>query len=297
MPVIPPALEAFTAPRRVLDHGFVQLLDVMGDDAAIEEAARVSYDAGAASRKVSDTRGLIRYLMRHRHTSPFEMCEVKLRIKLPIFVERQWVRHRMASLNEVSARYSVLPEEFYVPEPDQVCHQSKTNKQGRAAPIDDSSRFRDALAGHSRSAFEDYRTAIDGYDIARETARIGLPLGTYTEKVWKIDLHNLLHFLSLRLHPHAQFEIRVYAETIAEIVQRWVPLTWEAFEDYRLGAVTLSRDEVETVRAALSLAAGRYPDLVQGMIATLKSRGSSQREIGEFITALGLPHPDQRPRT
>lgn len=292
MPVIPTALEAFTAPRRVLDHGFVQLLDVMGDDRAIEEAARVSYDAGGSSRRTSDTRGLIRYLMRHRHTSPFEMCELKLRVKLPIFVERQWVRHRTASLNEVSARYSVLPEEFYVPEPEQVCHQSKTNKQGRAEPIDDPARFRDVLAGQSRAAFEDYRTAIDGYDIARETARIGLPLGTYTEKVWKIDAHNLLHFLSLRLHPHAQFEIRAYAEAIAEIVKVWLPLTWEAFEDYRLGAVTFSRAEVEALRTLVTIASVRDEKVPAGLVEVMRMRRASEREINEFFGALGRERPE-----
>src|SRR5688572_1296228 len=186
---LPAALLPFAEPRRVLDHGFIQLLDVMGDDLAVEEAARVSYAGG--TRQVNETRGLIRYLMRHYHSTPFEMCEIKFRVKLPIVVERQWIRHRMANTNETSARYSELPEEFYIPEPEQVCFQDTKNKQGRAGPLppDDANAFRANLIRDGRVVFEGYRASLaDG--IARETARFGLPLGTYTKKIWKMNLKN-----------------------------------------------------------------------------------------------------------
>lgn len=298
-PVLP-RLAPFFEPRQVLDYGFVQLLDVMGDDEAIEEAARVSYVMG--TRSVRDRRALIRYLMRARHTSPFEMVEIKLRVKLPIFVERQWVRHRMASLNEVSARYSELPEEFYVPEPEQVCVQSATNKQGRAEPVDSerAERFRDGLDNHSSTAFLRYQDALaDG--VARETARIGLPLGTYTEKVWKIDGHNLLHFLALRLDTHAQWEIRQYAEALAEIVKVWLPLTWEAFVDYRLEAASFSRMELFVVRSLFQAWLLNERDLgysQDGVIARERERcaaaGMSKRETDEFLARLRGPGVGER---
>jgi thymidylate synthase (FAD) len=278
-------LARFVEPQRVLDHGFVQLIDVMGDDAAIEEAARVSYQQG--TRTTSDRRALIRYMMRHQHTSPFEAAEIKLRVKLPIFVERQWARTRTASWNEVSARYSELPEEFYVPEAVQVCHQSRISKQGRAEPLDkeDADRFRDGLTNASSDAFLRYQAALEE-DVARETARIGLPLGTYTEKVWKIDGHNLLHFLALRLSLHAQWEIRQYAQAIAEIVKMWLPLTWEAFVDYRLEAVTLSRMEVEVVSRIVSAWASESPlsPVVRKTVRLMcSSVGTSDREANEFV--------------
>jgi thymidylate synthase (FAD) len=286
-------LARFTEPQKVLDHGFVQLLDVMGDDEAIEEAARVSYQAG--TRKVSDRRGLIRYLGRHRHTTPVEMVEMKIRVKLPIFVERQWIRHRTASTNEMSARYSELPEEFYVPVAEQVCHQDRTNKQGRAEPLDEvaAESFRQILISDSGETFDSYRTSLAS-GVARETARIGLPLGTYTEKVWKIDAHNLLHFLSLRLDPHAQWEIRQYAEAIAAIVREWLPLTWEAFVDYRLEGCSLSRMEVEVLRSVVRSWMSDEEDLNpskdrDGSLAVIIMRehasqlGMSKREVDAFV--------------
>jgi thymidylate synthase (FAD) len=271
-------LAKYAEPIPVLDYGFVQLLDVMGDDEGIEEAARVSYQAG--TRKVSDTRGLLRYLLRHRHTTPFEMAAIKLRVKLPIFVERQFIRHRMASTNEMSARYSELPEEFYVPEPDQVCHQDKKNKQGRAEAFsfDAAQGFRRLCSVKGAEAFGDYRLVLH-HGLARETARINLPLSTYTMKVWSTDAHNLLHFLALRLDAHAQYEIRVYAEAIARIVADWLPITWEAFEDYRLGSASFSRVERQALGGLLRLAADPVDINAAGIAA-----GLTGRELVEFVT-------------
>ncbi len=247
-----PALEArLLVPVPCLDHGFVRLVDYMGDDAAIVEAARVSY--GAGTRPIRRDRDLVRYLLRNGHTSPFEMCELKLHVKLPIFVARQWVRHRTASLNELSGRYSVLDREFYLPPAGDLAVQSADNRQGRGRSLDPEAATavlellrHDALACHAT-----YDHLLERHDLARELARIGLPLSTYTQWTWKIDLHNLLHFLRLRLHPHAQHEFRAYAAVIADIVKNWVPLAWEAFEDYALHAVTLSRGGLEAVRRAL----------------------------------------------
>ena len=231
-----------------LDHGFVRVVDYMGDDNAVVQAARVSY--GKGTKTYSEDRGLIRYLMRKWHTTPFEMCEIKLHVKMPIFVARQWVRHRTASINEYSARYSILDKEFYFPSPEQVEAQSTTNKQGRdgelppelvRAWLEESVRLAD-------DAYANYEQAADD-KIARELARMGLPLNTYTQWYWKVDLHNLLHFLRLRADPHAQQEIREYADIILHaIVRQWVPLTYEAFCDYRLNAETFSSQEMELIR-------------------------------------------------
>lgn len=228
----------------VLDHGFVRVVDKMGSDAAVVQAARVSYGAGTTTP--SSDRGLIRYLMSHRHTSPFEMCEIKLHVKLPIFVARQWIRHRTANVNEVSGRYSVLPSEFYVPELDQVCYQHQTNKQGRAEPIEANraEEIQKYLRSASSVGFMMYDHMIKDHDLARETARIVLPLSTYTEWYWKIDIHNLLHFLNLRLDGHAQWEIRQYADVIKNILREWMPITVEAFENYVENAVTLTQDQL-----------------------------------------------------
>lgn len=228
---------------QVLDKGFVRVVDRMGDDAAIVQAARVSY--GAGTKHVSTDRALIRYLMRHRHTSPFEMCEIKLHVRAPIFVARQWLRHRTASVNEISGRYSVLDADCF--EPEQLEAQSSGNRQGRdRVPCEGAGLVRQA----QQWAVEAYR-ALLAAGCARELARIVLPLSVYTEWYWKIDLHNLLHFLELRLAPEAQAEIRAYAEAIATYVREWVPVTWEAFEDYRLYGARLSRQETELVRCAL----------------------------------------------
>jgi thymidylate synthase (FAD) len=250
--VVVPALEArLLVPVPCLDHGFVRLVDYMGDDNAIVQAARVSY--GAGTRTIRKDRDLVRFLMRNRHTSPFETCEIKLHVKLPIFVARQWVRHRTASLNEVSGRYSVVDREFYLPATADLAVQSTDNRQGRGPTLDAEAAgaVLDLLRRDAEACHATYDHLLARHDLARELARIGLPLSTYTQWTWKIDLHNLLHFLALRLHPHAQREFRVYAAAIADITKDWVPLAWEAFEDYTLHAVHLSRGALEAVRRAL----------------------------------------------
>jgi thymidylate synthase (FAD) len=298
-----PALEEILyEPIPVLDHGFVRVVDYMGDDAAIVQAARVSY--GRGTRKVSSDRGLINYLMRHRHTSPFEMCEIKLHVKLPIFVARQWIRHRTANVNEYSARYSILDREFYLPDSeklalkktvaeqpalfdqlsaaDATAAQSTVNKQGREGALDAAAavevvrRMRE-LSNRAFTAYDQLLGEGDRPGVARELARIVLPLSTYTQWYWKIDLHNLLHFLALRADPHAQYEIRAYAEVIFGIVRRWVPLTAEAFENYRLRAVTLSARAREVVRR-----------MIAGETVTQETSGLSAGEWRELVAALGL---------
>jgi thymidylate synthase (FAD) len=246
----------------VLDHGFVRVIDYMGDDAAIVQAARVSY--GRGTRQVSSDRGLINYLMRMRHTSPFEMCELKLHVKLPIFVARQWIRHRTASVNEYSARYSVLDEEFYLPAPEHLATQSTTNRQGRAEVLDGpaATAALEALKTNAAEAYARYVQLLNEGDggpppdpgragLARELARAVLPLNIYTQWYWKVNLHNLLHFLALRADPHAQYEIRAYAEVLLDVVRRWVPLTHAAFVDYRLDGAELSAKTLAVVRRML----------------------------------------------
>jgi thymidylate synthase (FAD) len=232
----------------VLDHGHVVLMDYMGSDSDIVAAARTCYQKGTSA--VSDDRALIRYLMNHKHTSPYESAVIKLHIKLPIFVERQWARHRTAGWNEVSARYSELPEEFYVPAKDDVQPQSTTNKQGREGSME-FGVVEDFVADCKTlpvGAFEAYHRNLQN-NVSRELARITLPLSTYTEKVWWINLHNLLHFLGLRMDAHAQKEIRDYAKTIGEqIVKPLFPMVWEAFVDYRLNGITLSGPEIEAFK-------------------------------------------------
>lgn len=235
----------------VLDHGHVALIDLMGDDGRIEQAARLSYQQG--TRQVSETRGLIRYLMRHKHWSPFEKCVIELDMKMPIFVARQFVRHRTQSINELSGRYSEMPEEIYVPDAEQICYQDKKNRQGREQSLPEGEAV--ALAtrmkkdgAKSFSSYKHYREA----GVARETARIGLPLSTYTQWNTTMNLRNLFNFLSLRLDSHAQWEARRYAEAIAQIVKDWVPLAWEAFCDYELESVTFSKQEVEAIAAVLA---------------------------------------------
>ncbi len=261
-----------------LDHGFVRLIDYMGSDEAIVQSARVSY--GKGTKQVTQDRSLIRYLMRHQHTSPFEMVEFKFHCKLPIFVARQWIRHRTASVNEYSLRYSEAVNQFYIPEPEVIRLQSKINKQGRSAemvPTELQQEVLSILKKHIQKAWEDYEE-LEQADLARELARIHLPVSLYTEWYWKLNLHNLLHFLKLRLDPTAQYEIRVYAEVIAEIVKTAVPLTWEAFEDYSLYAETFSRQEVEMVKEALDKLQTPV-DWEEGG----KAQGLSKREISEFV--------------
>lgn len=283
-----PALEAllFTA-LPVLDHGFVRAIDYMGDDAAVVQAARVSY--GRGTRKVSEDAGLIRYLMRHRHTTPFEMCEIKFHVKLPIFVARQWIRHRTANVNEYSARYSILDREFYIPAPEQLAAQSSVNRQGRGAVLEgqEAADVLDILRGDATRTYDHYAAMLnedeDGQPLdpsrqglARELARMNLTLNTYTQWYWKTDLHNLLHFLSLRADPHAQYEIRAYAEAMLEMLRAWVPITCAAFEDYRMGAVTFSATMLAVLKRMLA-----------GEAVEQKGSGLSKREWTEMMAALG----------
>jgi len=241
--------EILGQPFKVLDDGFVRLVDYMGDDGAIVQAARVSY--GKGTKQVHDDRGLIRYLLRHRHTTPFEMCEIKLHVRVPMDAWRQWIRHRTASVNEYSTRYSVAIDAAQQTEPDQWRLQARGNRQGSggflsADDADVLSRKEAELQNQARVVYQERLAA----GVAREQARKDLPLSTYTEAYWKIDLHNLLHFLSLRMDRHAQQEIRAYANTIGElIVAKWVPLTWEAFQDYRQGSLQLSRIESAIIAA------------------------------------------------
>jgi thymidylate synthase (FAD) len=260
--VVPALEEILYEALPVLDRGFVRVIDYMGDDGAIVQAARVSY--GRGTRQVSSDRGLINYLMRMQHTSPFEMCELKLHVKLPIFVARQWIRHRTASVNEYSARYSVLDDEFYLPAPEHLAAQSTTNRQGRAEVLDGPAAAA-ALEALETNAAEAYARYVDllneGADgqprepdragLARELARMVLPLNAYTQWYWKVSLHNLLHFLALRADPHAQYEIRAYAEVLLDVVRRWVPLTHAAFVDYRLDGAELSSKALAVVRRML----------------------------------------------
>lgn len=258
----------------VLDHGFVRVIDYMGDDAAICQAARVSY--GRGTKSVQNDAGLIRYLMRHWHSTPFEMCELKLHVKLPIFVARQWIRHRTANVNEYSARYSILDREFYIPEPDALAAQSQINNQGRGATLqgDEAARVLDLLKADANRAYDHYEAMIatEGQQgLARELARMNLPANIYTQWYWKVDLHNLLHFLRLRADSHAQYEIRVYADAIAAMVRDWVPAAWGAFEDYRMGGASLSRQGLDCLRRMLS-----------GETVTQATSGMSAREWREF---------------
>jgi len=271
----------------VLDHGFVRVVDYMGDDAAIVQAARVSY--GRGTKKVSEDAGLIRYLMRHRHSTPFEMCEIKFHVKLPVFVARQWIRHRTANVNEYSARYSVLDREFYVPAPDQLAAQAATNRQGRGDVLAgaEAARALRWLRDDAMQAFDHYETMLnedetaadydpEGRGLARELARMNLPLSTYTQWYWKCDLHNLFHFLSLRADPHAQYEIRVYADAMLDMVKRWVPLAYQAFMDYRLGAVEMSAPGLAVVKRLLG-----------GEAVEQRGSGLSPREWRELMAVLG----------
>ena len=286
-PTVAAMEEILHTPFPVLDHGFVRVVDYMGDDAAVVQAARVSY--GRGTRQVSRDAGLIRYLMRHWHTTPFEMCEIKLHVKLPIFVARQWIRHRTANVNEYSARYSILDREFYLPAPDQVAGQSAVNRQGRAAAMDAETAVRviDLLRTDAERCFQDYLYLLNADEdgapvdpdrpgLARELARMTLTLNTYTQWYWKTDLHNLMHFLRLRIDPHAQYEIRAYAEVIAGILDRWVPICAEAFRDYRLEAAQISRGGLAVVRRLLA-----------GEAVTQADSGLTPREWRELMAVLG----------
>jgi thymidylate synthase (FAD) len=244
----------------VLDKGFIRLVDYLGGDARIVQAARVSYGEGTKSYR--EDAGLIDYLLRHRHTSPFEQVVLTFHIKLPIFVARQWVRHRTARLNEISGRYSVMKDDFYVPAPEDVACQSGDNKQGRSGEKTDpavAESVRAALAAGQKQAYKDYTGLID-QNLARELARINLPLSLYTEIYWQIDLHNLFHFLELRLEAHAQKEIRLYAEVLLDITRKAAPLCCASFERHILGGVSFSQEEYAELRRRLGLAAGEQPE-------------------------------------
>ncbi len=263
----------------VLDHGFVRVIDYMGDDAAICQAARVSY--GKGTKSVQNDEGLIRYLMRHWHSTPFEMCEIKLHVKLPVFVARQWIRHRTANVNEYSARYSILDREFYIPAPEQLAAQSVINNQGRGETLsaEEAARVLEYLKGDAARCYDHYEEMI-GHEgqqgLARELARMNLPANIYTQWYWKVDLHNLFHFLRLRADAHAQYEIRVYAEEICRLVADWVPAAYGAFEDYRMGGATLSGKALDCVRRML-----------KGEQVTQETSGMSKGEWREFEGVIG----------
>ena len=274
---------------KVLDLGFIRVMDYMGDDTAIIQSARVSY--GEGTKKVSNDKGLIRYLMKNWHTTPFEMCEIKLHIKLPIFIARQWIRHRTANVNEYSARYSILDKEFYIPKPQHMSSQSTTNKQGRGSNLSkkDTERFVKILKDDAERNYKHYEDMLnenqsgeikndDKTGLSRELARINLTLNTYTQWYWKIDLHNLLHFLYLRDDPHAQYEIQAYAEIILnKIVKKWVPYTYSAFKEFQLESYNLSKTAIEIIKKRL-----------QGKKISYEKSGLSRREWIELTNKFGF---------
>jgi thymidylate synthase (FAD) len=279
---VPSLEEILYKPLPALDHGFVRVVDYMGDDTAIVQSARVSY--GKGTKKISNDKGLIKYLMRHWHSTPFEMCEIKLHVKLPIFIARQWIRHRTANVNEYSARYSILDKEFYIPSVENLASQSQVNKQGRAESLspEEANKVITLLKNDAEQTYRNYEVMLnensegetldDGsMGIARELARMNLTLNTYTQWYWKIDLNNLLHFLALRADAHAQYEIRVYADIILDIVKKWVPVTYEAFEDYRVGGTQLSAKEILILKK-----------IIKGENVDPEAEGISKREWGEL---------------
>ena len=279
--------ELLFEPIPVLDHGFVRVVDYMGDDAAITQAARVSY--GRGTKKLREDSGLIRYLLRHRHTTPFEMCEIKFHIKLPIFVARQWIRHRTANVNEYSARYSVLDREFYIPAPEHLAAQSASNRQGRGDVLEgeEAAEVLETLKQGAARAYSEYERMLNQDEegkqqdperqgLARELARISLPINVYTQWYWKVDLHNLMHFLSLRADPHAQYGIRAYAEVMIDVLKRWLPITHQAFEDYIAGSTSLSAPAMAVIKRMLA-----------GETVEQEGSGLSVREWRELMAQLG----------
>jgi thymidylate synthase (FAD) len=291
---VPAAEEILGRYYRVLDHGFVSLVDYMGSDEAVEQAARVSY--GAGTRKVSETRGLIRYLRRHHHTTPSEMVELKFHCAMPMFVARQWIRHRMVSVNETSARYSLMPLLFYKPVAEQFQLQSRSNKQGRegGAPHE---VYQEAVERWERlraEAGDAYRWMLE-QDVAREIARIDLPLSTYTQWYWKIDLHNLLHFLTLRTDTRAQWEIQEFGRAIAAMVKRVAPLSYEAWVDYNLEARPLTRVEREILARLVDASDDAISARAGASVSKddMKKAGLAPREIRELVEKLEAPtHQD-----
>ncbi|MBV8889986.1 MAG: FAD-dependent thymidylate synthase [Alphaproteobacteria bacterium] len=283
---VPALEEVLYEPLPVLDHGFVRVIDYMGDDAAVVQAARVSY--GRGTRRVSEDRGLINYLMRHRHTTPFEMCEIKFHVKLPIFVARQWIRHRTANINEYSARYSILDNEFYLPSAEHLAAQASDNRQGRGTVLEGAAAARvlGLLRTEAERAYAGYTELLDEHcagaalepphrGLARELARMNLSLNFYTQWYWKTDLHNLMHFLSLRADSHAQYEIRAYAEAMLDVLARWVPMTHKAFLEYGMNAALISASGLQVIRRMLA-----------GEIVDQAGSGLSAREWRELMALL-----------
>lgn len=288
--VVAPELEAILyEPLPVLDHGFVRVVDYMGDDNAIVQAARVSY--GKGTKQVNQDRGLINYLMRHWHTTPFEMCEIKFHIKLPIFIARQWIRHRTANVNEYSARYSILDREFYVPSLENLAPQSKQNHQGRSEEQLselEAARVLEILKTDSARVYDHYEELMNCDNqgntldesktgIARELARMNLTLNYYTQWYWKIDLHNLMHFLMLRADSHAQYEIRAYADVMIDVLKKWCPLAYDAFMEYRVGSAHVSKTGKDVIRR-----------MIAGETVTQEDSGLTKREWSELMDTFGL---------
>ena len=272
----------------ILDHGFIRVVDYMGDDSSIVQSARVSY--GKGTKKVSTDEGLIKYLMRHWHSTPFEMCEIKYHVKLPIFIARQWIRHRTANVNEYSARYSILDKEFYLPSPEHLAAQSQSNRQGRGDILEGekAKKVLDLLRGDAEQTYNNYETMLnERYDVskidensvglARELARMNLTLNTYTQWYWKTDLLNLMNFLRLRADHHAQYEIRAYADAMLDTVKKWVPITYEAFMDYRVGGTEVSSKGKHIIKK-----------LINGKKVSIEDSGLSKREWNELMEAFDL---------
>jgi len=271
-----------------LDHGFIRVIDYMGNDSSIVQSARVSY--GKGTKQVSTDSGLIRYLMRHWHSTPFEMCEIKYHVKLPIFIARQWIRHRTANVNEYSARYSILDKEFYLPSMENLAAQSSSNRQGRGDILDgeQAKKVLDLLKNDAERTYNNYETMLnERYDgslidenqkgLARELARMNLTLNTYTQWYWKIDLLNLMNFLRLRSDHHAQYEIRVYADIMLDTLKKWVPITYDAFMDYRVGGTEVSSKGKEVIKK-----------LINKENITLEKSGLSKREWNELMTSFDI---------
>lgn len=284
---VPSLEDILYKPISVLDHGFIRVVDYMGDDSAVVQAARVSY--GRGTKKSLQDKGLINYLMRHHHTTPFEMCDIKFHIKLPIFIARQWIRHRTASVNEYSARYSILQNEFYLPAREHLAPQSSVNKQGRGEEsVSDevAAWVLETLRQDAQNCYQHYIQMMNEDDegnviddnkigITRELARMNLTLNHYTEWYWKINLHNLLHFVHLRADDHAQYEIRVYAKVMLDIIKSWVPFVYDAFCEHRIGGASISRTGLEVIRK-----------MIQGQTVDQESSGMSKREWQELMNVL-----------
>ena len=272
----------------ILDHGFIRVIDYMGDDTSIVQAARVSY--GKGTKKVSTDSGLIKYLMRHWHSTPFEMCEIKYHIKLPIFIARQWIRHRTANVNEYSARYSILDKEFYLPKAEHLAAQSQNNRQGRGQVLegDKAKKVLDLLKSDAEQTYKNYEMMLnEKYDgstidknspgLARELARMNLTLNTYTQWYWKTDLLNLMNFIRLRADTHAQYEIRAYADVMLNTLKKWVPTTYEAFLDYRIGGIELSSKGKTVIQK-----------IINNEEVELENSGLSKREWNELMDGMNL---------